>query len=398
MSTRHATKHSSPIGSGSRHLPNSQSRLWEHPQTLENSRYLTNQIITYIGNKRSRLEDIGLFLNLVKRRLGTEQLRIFDVFSGSGIVSRFFKSHSSRLVANDFEDYAAVISRCYLANRSEIDVERVRMAVAHLNQLVESSDMPIGFIRELYAPYRDDAITETDRVFYTTQNARRIDDYRRLIDVHYPDISTYLLGPLLSKASVHSNTAGVFKGFYKNRKTGVGQFGGTGLDALERILGVITLEPPPLSNVECDYDVLQKDANEAARDVRNIDLAYVDPPYNQHPYGSNYFMLNLITNYVRPTSVSKVAGIPTDWRRSGYNVRSRSSFLLFDLLESLDAKFVMISFNDEGFISRRRMENMLHSLGSFQLLERPYNAFRGSRNFTNRPIHVTEQLFLLEKD
>ena len=108
-------------------------------------------------------------------------------------------------------------------------------------------------------------------------------------------------------------------------------------------------------------------------------------------------MLNLIVNYQRPTEISEISGIPTNWRRSGYNVRERSIELLRDLIESLDAKFIMISFNDEGFISKEQFESILGSYGRFELKETAYNAFRGSRNFDHRSIHVTEQLFLLEK-
>ena len=77
-----------------------------------------------------------------------------------------------------------------------------------------------------------------------------------------------------------------------------------------RIKGKIVLEPPVLSRYECDHEVLQEDANDAARRVRDLDLAYIDPPYNQHPYGSNYFMLNLLVRYERPEKISRVSGIP----------------------------------------------------------------------------------------
>ena len=92
----------------------------------------------------------------------------------------------------------------------------------------------------------------------------------------------------------------MFKGFYKDRTTGVGQYGGTGSDALKRIKGEITLEIPVLSRFECDYQVLQDDTNKVASGIKGLDLAYIDPPYNQHPYGSNYFMLNLLVGYKRP--------------------------------------------------------------------------------------------------
>ena len=144
-------------------------------------------------------------------------------------------------------------------------------------------------------------------------------------------------------------------------------------------------------------EVLQEDANVAAGRLTGLDLAYVDPPYNQHPYGSNYFMLNLLVHYQRPGDLSRVSGIPRNSRRSGYNVRSKSLPLLRQLLQTIDAPFLLVSFNNEGFVSPDQMRAMLREIGSVDVIETPYNAFRGSRNFNNRPIHVTEQLFLVER-
>jgi adenine-specific DNA-methyltransferase len=370
---------------------------WPDQPHLENPEYLSQQLVTYLGNKRAFLGDIGLALERVKRRLGKPRLRVLDAFSGSGVVSRFFKAHASYLASNDIEDYAAVIGRCYLRNPSTVDRRAVGAMVADFNRRVDSEPFPPGFIEELYAPRDDANITRQDRVFYTRSNARRLDNYRRLIEMVSPEVKDLLLAPLLSEASVHANTAGVFKGFYKNRRTGVGQFGGTGADALRRILGQIVLAPPVLSHFECDYEVFQEDANTLARRVKHLDLAYLDPPYNQHPYGSNYFMLNLLVRYQRPTQVSAVSGIPSDWRRSGYNARGRCRELLADLLAAIDAPFVLISLNDEGFIRPEEMQRMLEALGSVVVVEKKYNAFRGARNFNRRPIHVTERLFLLER-
>ena len=307
------------------------------------------------------------------------------------------KAHSSFIVSNDFEDYAARIGRCYLSNRSAVDFSTLTDIVDELNQRVDIDGFSKGFIEELYAPANEANITKGDRVFYTVDNARRLDNYRRMLD-DYPQVfHDLLMGPLLNQTSVHSNTAGVFKGFYKNRATGIGQYGGTGLDALSRIKGKINLETPVLSNFECEYLVLQDDANRVAKQMSDFDLAYIDPPYNQHPYGSNYFMLNLVTNYERPSNISRVSGIPSDWRRSGYNVRAKSLPLLKELLYDIDAPFLLISFSNEGFIAPETMKGMLQKMGSVETIEINYNAFRGSRNFKNRSIHVTEQLFLVER-
>ena len=365
--------------------------------TPEHPDFTSRQLITYLGNKRALLAPIGVALDRVKRRLGRERLRVLDAFAGSGVVSRYLKASAVYLACNDLEEYAAVVGRCFLANRSAVEETALGNVVAELNARVASERMPPGFFQELYAPRDDANIAATERVFYTAENARRLDDYRRLIDLAPPAFRDLLLGPLLGLASVHANTAGVFKGFYKDRLTGLGRFGGSGADALLRIRGRIELAPPVLSRFECAVDVFQEDANALARRVTGLDLAYLDPPYNQHPYGSNYFMLNLLARYERPASVSAVSGIPTDWCRSGYNVRAKSLALIEDLIGALDAPFVMLSYNDEGFVPPAELSAVLSKFGRVEVIETPYNAFRGSRNFTNRPVHVTEQLFLIER-
>ena len=242
-----------------------QGRPLEGGAGVEDPEYLSRQLITYIGNKRALLGQIGGAVEEVKRRLGRDRLRVFDAFSGSGVVSRYFKAHASLLVSNDLQGYAAVTGRCYLRNRSTVDFGELERVVADLNARVDTEPLPRGFIEELYSPADESRITGEDRVFYTGRNARRLDNYRRLIDTAPGDMRDMLLGPLLSRASVHANTAGVFKGFYKDRETGVGRFGGSGGDALVRIMGEIRLDVPVLSRFECECVVLQEDANAAAR-------------------------------------------------------------------------------------------------------------------------------------
>ena len=223
---------------------NAQQSLFGDERGEEYPDYLTRQLITYIGNKRSLLGHIDRAVFWVKERLGKAKLRIFDAFAGSGVVSRFFKRHADLLVSNDLENFAAVAGRVFLRNRSSIDLARLRGVVDDLNGRVESADFPPGFIEELYVPRDEGHITAQDRVFYTRANARRLDNYRRLLNGVGHDDRELLFGPLLSEASVHANTSGVFKGFYKDRETGIGKFGGSNGDALLRIKGRIELDIP----------------------------------------------------------------------------------------------------------------------------------------------------------
>jgi adenine-specific DNA-methyltransferase len=142
---------------------------------------------------------------------------------------------------------------------------------------------------------------------------------------------------------------------------------------------------------------LNGDSNKIIHTIPEVDLAYLDPPYNQHPYGSNYFMLNMILDHKYPENTSIVSGIPDNWNRSNYNKERYAYSSLKNLVEDIKAKFVIISFNSEGFIGLEAMKDMLDKIGKVEVLKTEYNVFRGSRNLNNREIHVKEYLYLLEK-
>lgn len=362
----------------------------------ENSEYLNRQIITYIGNKRNLLSFIGDGINKAKKDLNKKRLVFFDVFSGSGIVSRYLKQHASLLIVNDLERYSEVINRCHLSNVSRLNMQELKEYYKEIIYKLENNKLRQGFISELYAPTDDESIEKGERVFYTRRNAEYIDTARQYIEMLPGEVQHFFLAPLLSDASIHANTSGVFKGFYKDSTNGLGKFGGNGGDALFRILGDIHLQFPVFSNFECDYQVHCGDSNIIVNCVEDVDVAYIDPPYNQHPYGSNYFMLNLITEYKRPVQISKVSGIPVDWNRSMYNKRTKAIPAFDSLLRKIRAKYLLISFNSEGFISIEEMKEILRKIGTVEVLETKYNTFRGSRNLRGRDIHVKEFLYLVK--
>ena len=386
----------------------------------ENPQFLQNQLITYIGNKRALLDFIGCGVGEVQKRLGRQKLSCLDLFAGSGIVSRYLKQYASAITVNDLENYSCIINRCYLSNKSKIDLEKLTSLHANLCKkidrklaLLEKSEggyKAAGFISELYAPADENQIEKGERCFYTPYNAAYLDLARQLIEKEVPaELRDFFIAPLLSEASIHANTAGIFKGFYKNSKTGKGQFGGNGRNALSRIRGKIALPFPVFSDYNCKSRVFSCDANTLVQDPalyeKNyttdglFDLAYFDPPYNQHPYGSNYFMLNLIADYKRPDAdnISRVSGIPRDWNRSDYNKKRKVAEVFVELVRNVRARYVLVSFNSEGFIPRDEMIELLSSCGKVEVLEADYNAFRGSRNLSGREIHVKEFLFLVEK-
>lgn len=379
-------------------LPIEDSGFSEDIEPAENPEFTTRQLITYIGNKRGLADPIEQAVREVRDRMGGRKLRCLDLFSGSGFVARLLKKHSSLIAANDLESYARAISECYLPNRDDDLLVEAAEVVERLNQLAASGVRRDGFIQDLYSPTDDKHIQLGERVFYSNDNARRLDFYAQELQELPANIRRLLLGPLLSKASIHANTGGVFKGFYKDKHTGIGKFGAAAGDAVARILTPIELEIPVMSLHKTKHEVYQQDANTLAPNLSEFDLVYIDPPYNQHPYGSNYFMLNLLTTYERPNDVSKVSGIPTDWHRSGYNVRKQALPLLDQLFTAIPARFLLVSFNSEGYVSTDQIKTALGKHGRVDEMIVKYNTYRASRNLRSRKIHVHEHLFLLDRN
>lgn len=361
------------------------------------SRFLKEQILTYIGNKRSLLPHIAAELDRVRETVGRDNLVTLDLFSGSGVVARLLKQYSKCVYANDLELYSGIINSCYLSNASTFDEVTYYSYLAELTDCIQARPVH-GIVSRLYSPANDKHIASGDRAFYTNENALFIDSMRFWIDEIVPQkYKKFFLARLLVEASIHVNTSGVFKGFYKDKATGIGKFGGSGENALSRITGAFDMSAPVLSERESYFAVYRKDANELAAYLKNLDVAYLDPPYNQHPYGSNYFMLNVIARNSIDAPISKVSGIPSDWNRSAYNNRKKALSSLEGVVSALDSLFVIVSYNNEGFISKEEMEAMLRKYGTLETKAVEYNAFRGSRNLSGREQKTTEYLFILHK-
>lgn len=370
----------------------------ENSNLAENNNFLTTQIITYLGNKRSLIGNIEKEVEEISKELGKTKMVCADVFSGSGIVARMLKKHSSKLIVNDLENYSAMINSCYLVNKKDYPKEKCEKLRAEIIELCKQKKTA-GIISKNYAPEDDSNIKAGERVFYTHENAVLIDTYRNLIDevVKEENLKKFFLAPLITEASIHVNTSGVFKGFYKDKNTGIGCFGAAGKNALTRIFGKIELKEPVFSNFESELEIYQKDTVALSKELKDLDIVYLDPPYNQHPYGSNYFMLNLILKNRLDVEVSKISGITQDWNRSDFNKPRQALKSMEEIIANLDTKYAIISYNSEGFIGFDEMKEMLEKYGKVKTVEITYNTFRGSRNLRNRDIHVSEYLFVLKK-
>ncbi len=364
---------------------------------LIESDFVLQPMITYIGNKRKLVPWIMEVVEEIRAEFGDKKLAILDGFAGSGVVSRALMPFCSQLHSNDMELYSYTLLRCFLETPSAEQKIRINKHFDEMEKLCQAPT-EIGFVSKLYSPKNTDAPTAEERVFYTRENAMIIDTLLKYISSVENDIRHYLLGPLLIKASINVNTAGVFRGFYK--KDGVGHFGGVGENALERILAPIQLSRPLWSSMTCKSFCYNSDINNliATFQDKSLDLIYLDPPYNEHPYGSNYFMLNLIARGQEPTEYSKVSGIPKMWNKSAFNGRGTAYDTMLDLLRNClkKAKYTLISYNNEGLVTEEDWAIIFRELScKVKKYEKEYDTYHGSRNLNSRNKKVVEIMYLL---
>jgi adenine-specific DNA-methyltransferase len=129
----------------------------------------------------------------------------------------------------------------------------------------------------------------------------------------------------------------------------------------------------------------------------SVDVAYLDPPYNQHPYGSNYHVLNTVALWDKPELTEKIQGrnkaaIREDWqteRRSAYNYKASALAEYRKTLQALQARYVLTSYSTDGYIPLEGMLEACISKGHTQFALQHYKRYRvSSQRFSDKPLNV----------
>ena len=363
--------------------------------------YLTDQLIAYIGNKRKLL---GLIRQAIQQT-GLTGGVFFDMFAGSGSVSRLAKHVGFRVIANDWEPYTRFINGAYIATNQPPAFKAfggMEQAVRHLNALPGHR----GYIATHYCPCDDEAPDlDSERMFFTQENGQRLDAMREEVETLWlsgaltEDEYTVLVAALVWGASWCSNTSGVFKGFHRG-------WGGATKTAWYRIKARLEIRPPILLDNGQKNMVYQQDAQTLAPEVE-CDIAYLDPPYNQHQYGANYHFLNTMALWDKPeisprfdpATIGFKSAIRHDWRtarRSAYCSRQKAEAELTLLLASLRAKWVLMSYSTDGMIPLENLTRLLSTHGRLTWVQKDYKRYRVSTQRPSAQAFTSEFVLILE--
>lgn len=346
----------------------------------ENYYVLANKItkMRYLGSKETLIEPIKKLL--LSKDLMDKGYTLLDAFCGMGAVSNAFKGNFN-IIAND------ILHSCITYTESRLLCGLCDFKDLGFNpfEYLNNNDEIInGFIFKNYSP------GGSSRMYFSKKNAGRIDYFRKTIE-HWRinnkitnNEYIYLLGCLLEAVSLVSNTAGVYGAFLKHWDG--------------RALKDIIISPlgGTISN-KIDYKVYNSRIEDIVKNV-DCDVIYLDPPYTQNQYGTQYHLLETIVLGDEP-SVSEVTGSrPTTPMRSDWS-KMYLSHIHFDfIIANTKAKHIVFSYNNDGFMSKDYIESILKRYGkedTYQCIAIDYKKYNNIK-CRGRAGHV-EYLFYIEK-
>ncbi len=326
--------------------------------------------MNYIGSKR-RLS--SFLFETIAQSVGRLEDKIFcDIFAGTGIVGRTFKSKVAKVISNDLEYYSYVLNRNYIQNHRPIAYEDI---LERLNRLPGKK----GFIYRHYSLEGG-----SGRNYFSGENAARIDAIRQEVERYREDEDLYffLLASLLESLDKVSNTASVYGSFLKHLKP----------TAQARL----QLEPALYEYNTHSHEVYHEDSNRLIEKISG-DILYLDPPYNGRQYGANYHLLNTIATYDTNFTPKGKTGTRTDYNRSMYCKTKKVHSSFEHLIKHAKFRYIFLSYNNEGMVSQKELQEILKRYGRYSLVTTSYKRFKADSNRPHKAKRTEEHLHMLEK-
>ncbi len=333
--------------------------------------------MNYIGSKYSLLDFIDSTINEVIGNNLTE-LVFCDIFAGTGIVGRHFKTKVHKVISNDIEFYSYTLNRNYIGNHKKLtDKEE------YINKLNNLNGIDNGFIYKQYCLGGGN-----NRQYFSDENGKKIDAIRTQIEnwkynnIISEDLYYFLLCSLIESADKCANTASVYGAFLKHLKK----------SAQKPLL----ITPADFQLNSNNHEVYNEDANELIKKIEG-DILYLDPPYNSRQYGANYHLLNTIAEY-KPFTPKGITGL-REYNKSRYCSKAQVLNTFESLIRDAKFRYIILSYNNEGLMPIEIIEQIMKKYGHYQVFSKVHQRFQADRleNRNYLTDKTTEYLHVLRK-
>lgn len=304
-------------------------------------------MIKYIGSKRVLVPHIVRAVSAFP-----ESATVLDLFSGTSRVGRALKRAGRHVTANDHLAYAATLARCYIEADARIWSDDARKLIAELACVPPK---PGYFTRSFCEEAR----------YLHPKNGARVDAIREAIAKRElpRELEAIALTSLMEAADRVDSTTGVQMAYLK--------------EWAPRASNDLLLRVPDLA--EGPGRALQMEAEEAAAAVE-VDVAYLDPPYNQHSYMGNYHVWESLVRWDKPETYG-IANKRIHCRdyRSDFNSKRRIRQAIASVIEAVRCKHLLVSFNNEGYLDRDEVVELLSQRGYVGVATSDFKRYVGAQ-------------------
>jgi adenine-specific DNA-methyltransferase len=312
-------------------------------------------LIKYLGSKRKLLDNI---FDVVSSFPNVKS--VGDLFSGTSRVGHHLKSKGYRVESNDINAYAETLAICYV----QADREKWLSDATDLIRELNETPPDAGYFTETFC---------VQARYFQPKNGARIDAIRSKIkELKLPkELEAITLVSLMEAADRVDSTAGVQMAYLKSWASRSNN------DLQMRVPDLVKASPHGKSLA------FRADAKDAVAKM-NVDLMYLDPPYNQHSYLGNYHIWESLVLWDKP-EVYGIANKRIDVRdrKSVYNSKREFSDAFESLLTSITSPISVISFNNEGYLKQDDMERFLASMhggqAKYQTFTHDYKRYVGAQ-------------------
>ena len=338
----------------------------------------------YIGNKTRLLP----FILRTLKRSGIDVGSAHDAFAGTASVSRALKENGWRVHSSDLLMSSYVLQRAYVvAENAGTDLGERASELAGLPPRE-------GFITRHFSPATGSATM--GRMYFTAENAGRIDAAReelegwREIGKIGADDYYLLLAAIIEGADRVANTAGVYASYMKRWQPNA-----------RRAFNIVPEKPIKGAQIG---EAHLMDATDAARQIGEVDLIYIDPPYNSRQYVAYYHIPEILARGwtdSAPAIRGKVGLLAGTEGRSQWSHGRRVRKLFSALLAASGARQALVSFNSEGHLAPDALQSLLAAAsvdGEVSHFTQSYRRYRADSEREGRHYHretALEHLYLV---
>lgn len=313
-----------------------------------------------------------------------------DIFAGTAVVSKYFKKKGCSVIANDIESYSYMIIKSLIENNEEYQYKKLKEnkiddPFTYLNNL----DGIEGFIYKNYSLGGTKG-QETERLYFSDYNAKKIDAIRTEIkswkekELITENEFCYLVASLVESADKVANTASVYEAFLKKLKASAAK--------------PLVYQPIdcPIIEKNGKYKAYNEDSNELIKHISG-DVLYMDPPYNNRKYDTNYHILETIALYDEPEIKGKTGLRIENSKKSKYCVRKEATSAFEELVKNANFKYLFLSYNDEGIIPMAEIRRIMSKYGKYKCYSKKHKRYKSDtkreyiKDFTIEYIHCLEK-------